>query len=166
MALPGGGNALSSMTTTELTKFIQEILRREVSKQFIVLQADQIEAHDALILAKGSTVTDGNFFVHVVGATGEPALTNAWVQVTSQPARFYKDAFGIVRMAGALQSGTIAQTMFTLPPGYRPPYQLIFPVRAGGSTVGTVIVNTDGTIKHETGTNTLICLDNITYKAS
>lgn len=58
---------------------------------------------------------------HVVGGAGEPAFQNGWVTFGAPfaNARFRKDPSGTVFLEGAVKSGT-TDTMFTLPPGYRP----------------------------------------------
>jgi hypothetical protein len=63
---------------------------------------------------------------HEVGAAGEPGFLNGGQNypsgapnVSLQSAGFMKDHDGFVHLKGFVQSGT-AQTVFVLPPGYRP----------------------------------------------
>jgi hypothetical protein len=69
---------------------------------------------------------------HVVGAPGEPAFQNSWVDNGSGVPRaaFYKDREGIVHLEGLVNQGAARTTIFQLPPGYRPPSGmfLAFPV--------------------------------------
>lgn len=60
---------------------------------------------------------------HVVGAGGEPAFQNSWVNMGGSfpTAAFYKDAAGIVHLRGGVTAGA-ASTIFTLPAGYRPAF--------------------------------------------
>ncbi len=46
---------------------------------------------------------------------------NGWA-----PARYYKDACGIVHLSGMMNVGTLGAAAFTLPAGYRPAYNLSF----------------------------------------
>ena len=58
---------------------------------------------------------------HEIGASGEPAFQNGWVNesaATQTTAAFYKDPLDVVHLKGIVISGT--GTVFTLPPGYRP----------------------------------------------
>ena len=60
--------------------------------------------------------------VHQVGAAGQPASQNLWVNhgfSTDEPAGFYKDQEGIVHLQGPVVNGTPG-IIFQLPPGYRP----------------------------------------------
>jgi hypothetical protein len=58
---------------------------------------------------------------HVVGAGGEPAFQNSWVNFGSgfQGARFRREN-GVVRIEGLVKSGTSNTAVFTLPAEYRP----------------------------------------------
>lgn len=64
---------------------------------------------------------------HVVGAVGEPAFVNGWVNFGApyETAGFYKDASGRVHLRGTVKSGANA-AIFVLPAGYRPAADLPF----------------------------------------
>lgn len=87
---------------------------------------------------------------HVVGDAGEPAFTNSWVNVTSPstypPARFHRDALGRVHVEGAVKLGTTTTSAFTLPAGYRPSHDLLFPAHHwdGSNTDGAALVKVSG----------------------
>ena len=97
---------------------------------------------------------------HSVGADGEPAFANSWVNYdASHPAKFFKDALGFVHLIGWIKSGTVGSAAFTLPLGYRPPQDAIFPVDSYAA-YGRVRIYTDGTVVPVTPSgNTLVCLD-------
>lgn len=60
--------------------------------------------------------------VHAVGAPGQPAFQNLWINhggSIDEPAGFYKDQEGIVHLQGQVVDGTSA-VIFQLPPGDRP----------------------------------------------
>jgi hypothetical protein len=64
--------------------------------------------------------------VHLIGAPGQPPFENGAVNspiglegMTFPPAGFYKDAFGVVHLEGAVKSSS-GGLIFTLPTGYRP----------------------------------------------
>ncbi len=79
---------------------------------------------------------------HVVGGGGEPAFANGWIQhdVIAHTASFRKRPDGIVEMRGLIRGGSIGQTVFTLPAGYRPsgdgtdgnPVELYIPIHSSG----------------------------------
>lgn len=84
-----------------------------------------------------------------IGATGNPTFENSWANVGagSPTAAFYKDPFDIVRVRGAINSGTTNTTAFTLPTEYRPAVQLYFPIVASaGATPAYVRIDTTGTV--------------------
>lgn len=59
---------------------------------------------------------------HEVGASGEPGFQHDWGNenpAAETTAAFYKDMFGVVRFKGMVSFGT-KDTIFQLPPGYRP----------------------------------------------
>jgi len=58
---------------------------------------------------------------HYVGDTGEPTFKNNWdnLNPSARGARFYKDPFGRVHLAGMVDTGT-SSVVFTLPEGYLP----------------------------------------------
>jgi hypothetical protein len=68
---------------------------------------------------------------HIVGGSGEPAFQNSWVNydIARTPAQFYKDRKRVF-MRGLITGPALNQTIFTLPPGYRP---------SGGNVVGNNI---------------------------
>lgn len=92
---------------------------------------------------------------HYVGGAGEPAFENDWVNASGWPAtafRFREAGIVDVHFGGA--DGT-AQTVFTLPEGYRPSamtpvaglvvaYTALSPLTA--ATAPTVQIDTDGTV--------------------
>lgn len=92
---------------------------------------------------------------HYVGETGEPAFENDWVNASGWPATAFRfREAGIVDVHFGVQDGT-AQTVFTLPEGYRPSANTpVAGVNFGVSdlspvtdaTAVGVTVNTDGTV--------------------
>lgn len=86
---------------------------------------------------------------HTVGAAGEPAYQGAWVELSAGlGAQFKKNPAGVIRISGRIKSGVSGTTAFTLPVGYRPSRAMFFLAARGDSTssVGFVVVNTDGTV--------------------
>jgi hypothetical protein len=102
---------------------------------------------------------------HVVGATGEVAFQNAWVNFGGSNATcsYYKDAFGRVWLKGTVKTGTIGNTIFTLPSGYRPAEAELFAVASNGA-FGIATVNPDGTVVASAGSNVYFTLSGISFR--
>lgn len=92
---------------------------------------------------------------------------NSWVDlsVTYNSAGYYKDAMGIVRLRGVAKDGTIGQTAFTLPVGYRPPKAEVFAVNSNGA-FGACHVTAAGEVKPMAGNNAYFSFDGITFRAA
>jgi hypothetical protein len=89
-----------------------------------------------------------------------PTFTNAWV--TDGLFGYFLNPFGKLEFVGAIKTGTLGSSAFTLPAGYRPVTQKRVSCVSNG-TFGYVIIGTDGTIKPY-GNNTYISLDNISVR--
>jgi hypothetical protein len=86
---------------------------------------------------------------HNVGAAGEPAFQNAYVNAGSRPMRFRKDPAGRVQVQGDVSSATATDDtpVFTLPVGYRPDVASYSPLLlTNGAAGGFIHVNPDGTV--------------------
>jgi len=110
---------------------------------------------------------------HSVGATGEPAFQNSWVNSITAgvpPASFYKDPLDVVHLRGNINTGLTATTAFTLPLGYRPPYtvvQIVYNNNGGPGPGGANVyltVNTDGTVVPTFSAGTDIWLDGTSFR--
>jgi hypothetical protein len=104
-----------------------------------------------------------------VGATGQPAFQNGWVNYgdTFQPAAFYKDNQGIVHFEGMLKSGTIGTVIFTLPTGYIPARYKYFCCatnNGSGSVIGEIVVYPNGEVHVTVGATNYVSLDGISFR--
>lgn len=90
---------------------------------------------------------------------------NSWVDYggTHNSAGYYKDKAGNVHLQGMVKSGTIGQTIFTLPTGYRPAKTLVFTVPSNGA-FGVLEVQTDGDVVATTGNNTYVSLEGVSFR--
>jgi hypothetical protein len=78
---------------------------------------------------------------HEIGASGEPAFQNAWVNedpTGEVTAAFYKDPFGTVHLKGLVSTGANGN-IFVLPAGYRPSKNLVVLMWRSSGT-GMVII--------------------------
>jgi hypothetical protein len=108
--------------------------------------------------------------VHLLGATGEPALQNGWVNFGSgfADAGFYLDTVGRVHLQGTIKSGTAAldTLLFTLPVGYRPAARVgPFPV-ASNLSYGEVDVHANGDVFLRVGHANYLALDSVSFRAA
>jgi len=119
-----------------------------------------------------SGVTDGGVPIYptiFVGASGAPAFQDTWANYGSgySGARFWKDAGGVVHLAGLVTaSGSSIGAMFTLPAGYRPSSPvLIFSAGnfAGGAAASWIDVSSVGVVGSYGGNGGLYWLDGITF---
>ena len=78
-----------------------------------------------------------------------PTLVNGFTSATGHPVRYFKDEFGIVRLAGRIVIPTTGMPAVYLPAGYRPSVEQSLPVLsiATGTVVTRLTVNTDGGLR-------------------
>lgn len=85
---------------------------------------------------------------HSIGATGEPAFQNSWVNDTASGFQVtqYRKVGDVVEVRGAVESGTATSTIFTLPVGYRPPDDLGFQGSSGATGAAAILVAPSGNV--------------------
>lgn len=94
-----------------------------------------------------------------------PTLVNGWIVANvSFPPTYFKDGFGNVWLRGRVANGTINQTIFTLPFGYRPSQAMFIPVLNNG-VFGFLTLNTNGSVTLETGSTAYVQLDSVAFHA-
>ena len=103
--------------------------------------------------------------IRLVGnGSDQPAFKNAWAALAGwQAPGFYKDAFGIIHLVGALTAGTINTAAFTLPAKYRPAAKRRFPTVSNGA-IGAIDVLTSGDVVPSIGANPSTFLDGIYFR--
>lgn len=111
-----------------------------------------------------------------VAFTAVPTLQNSWANKAGyQAAQYSVSVTGVVRLRGVIDSGTkTAGTLITtLPAGARPAAKTVVPVTAvvdaTSNNAGTLVIDTDGTVK--VGGTTLtassyISLEGITFETA
>lgn len=112
------------------------------------------------VLSTYSTSSVSRGVWHNVGATGEPAFQNSWVNFGGGPsgnqaARFMLTQGGEVHSEGLVASGVIGSAIYTLPAGYRPLSRQLVVVVAqttGGNSLNGVSIETNGNVIPETMT--------------
>lgn len=119
--------------------------------QIIKVTGVQVNSGGALVGPQGppgSSVMVPMEGWHNIGAAGEPAFQNGWVNYGGVYAAvgFRKDPLGKVQLRGLVKTGASGTVAFTLPVGYRPPASMVFTCWASGSVLATVQINVDGTL--------------------
>ncbi|WP_421883300.1 hypothetical protein [Methylibium sp.] len=98
-----------------------------------------------------------------------PTLLNSWVNFSAafNPAGYFRDQFGIVRLRGLVKDGSAANAViFTLPTGYRPAFQTMFAV-ISGSILGRVDVLANGDVQMISGGSVgFVSLDAISFQVA
>ena len=117
---------------------------------------------------------------HTVGGTAEPAFTpcdgasGAWVTLGAAPVKFYRDPFGVVRLEGHVQcsAGATHGRMFTLPAGYAPEQEQIFPQDGQPTSADNtpeperIAVEANGGVFLSAGTHLNANLDGIAFRCA
>ena len=94
-----------------------------------------------------------------------PTLLNGWVAFdANRVPKYMKDEFGFVHFQGMVKSGTIGQSIFSLPAGYRPGGTRFMAITSNNS-FGQLFVDTYGVVLPQIGSNNWLSLDQIVFKA-
>lgn len=104
---------------------------------------------------------------HLIGAGGEPAFQNAWVNFGGayETAGFFKDTLGRVHLKGLVKDGVIGAAIFTLPAGYRPPLSQLFAVPSNDA-YGHIRITGAGVVEAPVGDNTWVAIDGISFSVA
>ncbi|HEY9598504.1 MAG TPA: hypothetical protein V6D33_12620 [Cyanophyceae cyanobacterium] len=119
------------------------------------------------LYVKGQVKATGGIFVETaIGST----LLNAWANYGSgmESVQYFKTPAGIVHVKGVAKSGTIGQSIFTLPSGYRPAgtYPFLCHSNNGVADVmSEVQVRSDGSVVPVSGSNIRLSLSGIIFRA-
>lgn len=124
--------------------------------------------------ANGITRTDDYIRQYVapepiitIGSSGAPAFANSWVDNGGgfQAAGYFIDGEGFVNLVGAIKSGVVGSTAFTLPAGARPASGLRFAVLSNAAIGGVQVASTGAVTPITPSNNTYVSLDGIRFKA-
>lgn len=158
-ANPGGSHGSGIVYLNGTTDQLRVIMTRSDGANYVVVGAASAPDHTffyADLIGPSLGVMPEPW--HDVGATGEPAFQNGWVNndATNAPARFRKMPDGTVRLGGMIKNGTIGSppggTIFTLPVGYRPAWPMRF-AAVGNGFFSWLEVGPTGTVYFNSGSN-------------
>jgi hypothetical protein len=107
----------------------------------------------------------------LVGTPGNPAFENGFKNHSlGAPAGFFKDQFGVVHLQGDLDPPGGANTIFTLPPGYRTDHNGAqgpsFLVTADGAGTSVVSVDFEGKVRLLMSATEHVSINGITFRAT
>lgn len=166
--ISGFGDKIGDWTQTTLVKWVRDLFQNQPPDFLPLLKAEEIQVTKSITLGESITLTREPTF-RKVGATGQPAFTNAWVNYDSgwMPAGFWRDPFGMVHLRGLIKNGTVGSAAFTLPPGFRPSAGAeTFPSISNGA-IGRVDVSTDGTVTPASpSNNAYVSLSGISFRTT
>jgi hypothetical protein len=144
---------------------------RYISGNLLITLGDQVGANKLSIRSAGDVEVFGvNSLGQVTAlqAWQAASLQNSWANFggSQTPAGYWKDPFGIVHVRGLIYNGTGGNTAFTLPAGYRPAYNHIFPAVYYTASAGLahVDVSTSGTITPQITPGLWLSLDSISFR--
>lgn len=104
---------------------------------------------------------------HEIGASGEPAFQNSWVNYGGSwaTAAFFKDRLGVVHLKGLVKNGTVGSTIFTLPSGYHTTngHELFYAISYGAVCRVDVFYDS-GAVYMRSGANNWVSLSGITLR--
>jgi hypothetical protein len=152
--------ASDTLTFGSEARFV--VIRESGGTGILGLSATQIDN----ALAQGFRCYSSDRDVRRVVGAGAPAaaFTNAWVNLGggTPSAQYWFDREGKVWLEGAISTGTIGLSAFTLPVGYRPSTPMRFGVPSNGA-FGELLVNTNGTVVPNVGSNVSFNLNGISF---
>lgn len=94
-------------------------------------------------------------------------LMNGWQNYGGNfaPAGYYKDALGFVHLRGGIRNGSIPNTAFQLPAGFRPHYSQAYAQYSASDTLARIDVVTSGNVNINSGNNAFVSLEGISFWA-
>jgi hypothetical protein len=110
----------------------------------------------------------GELQVQPLGENWQAAVyQNSWVDFggTATGAAYFKDSHGVVHLRGLVKNGVIGQAIFTLPAGFRPPFDMNFPAVSAGA-FGVLGITPAGLVVPSIGNNAWFSLDGFTFRTT
>lgn len=163
-----GPDSIGNWDTSQLVRFLRDFQDQQPLTFMQKLRIDQLQV-DSLLNLKPTAITLLTSTAYtVVGAQGAPGFENSWVAWGAGEAvpAYWKDPLGFIHLKGVIKSGTVGNTAFTLPPGYRPQEKMTFSTISNGA-LGRVDVTTGGAVQPVTPSNTAyVVLNGMYFRAT
>lgn len=169
--MPVDTGTIANWTPTQLARYLRDILQNDPVRFFQNLQVDDLVVEESLTVHK-KVDFDGQEF-RAIGATGQPAFKNSWVNFGPgwAAASFVKKPDGWVQLHGIVKNAanplTLPSTIFTLPPGYWPEAGMVW-TQLANNAIGRIEVDVSGNVLAAVPTSTAapwITLEGISFKA-
>lgn len=126
-------DALSTKDTTWLARFVEDMIRTNAPAALVNASVEELTVTEMLTIADQAAASQQALEYlnqatdkwHFIGDTTDPlapAFTNSWTNKGApyEVAAFKKSLDGMVHIRGTITGGTVNQSAFTLPSGYRP----------------------------------------------
>lgn len=165
MAQPA--DTIGNWDSTQLQRVVREIVSLYPPDHLSGLTVDDLTVAGTFT-AQGSVTYSLRSTINTIGASGQVAFANSWVNGGSPyfAAAYTKTEDGWVRLRGAIKSGSIGSAAFVLPPGVRPSSTSRHAV-VSNSVFGIVDIDKTGNvIPQSPSSNALVSLDGIQFKAA
>lgn len=158
-------DTIGSWDSSQLQKVIRDMIQQFPPDHFTGLTIDDLVITDSLSIT-GKVTYASNATIYNVGTSGQVGFTNGWAQGGAPyfGAGYLKTEDGWVRLRGAVKSGTVGQSAFPLPPGFRPASTSRH-VSVQNAAFGILDVTSAGLVIPQTS-NVLVSLDGIQFKAA
>lgn len=127
------------------------------------------ERQDACAAIASAIVTEIDTTAQDAWSTA--SLAGAWNHFGAPYANagYYKDAEGRVHLRGAVASGAVGSTIFTLPAGSRPPFTIVVPIATwtgAAWTFGAIAITSAGVVALNLGGTSIVFLDGISFRTT
>lgn len=144
-----------------------------------ILSRNQVDT-SGRISTDASVSYSGSVWISLSGKSYPSAKVKGWTNVSFQnswgndvttstaPASYIMDSNGYVHLRGHIQGGSNGTTVFTLPDGYRPPWQCMHYSTSynAGHIFARVDIQTDGQVVIVNGAGPRLALDDIVFPTS
>ena len=157
---------IGNWSQSTLIRFLRDFQDQQPQTFVQKLRIDQLQVDSLLNLRPTAISLLTSTAFNVVGAQGSPPFENSWVAWGAGEAvpGYWKDPFGFVHLKGVIKSGTVGNTAFTLPPGYRPPEKQTFATISNGA-IGRVDITTSGQVQPVTpSSNVYVSLNGLHFR--
>lgn len=145
---PEGINSVTD-PTTGLSSIVVGVAAGSAPRANLIYQYAQHGQANFATLGSGQPVSDQNY--RLVGNPGEAPFEGSWVNLSPSyhSAGYRMLSSGLVVLNGYVKGGARGETIFYLPPGYRPPFtirSLVFMKDAGDAHPGLAMITPTGAI--------------------
>lgn len=148
---PGNGFASNE---AGFTASIRALLKSQIFQWASAIVASLAGDQEAVIAVSGGVGFQNSWVLYADGTFAPPTLVGFW-----------KDALGIVHLQGMISSGTLNTAAFTLPAGYRPALNTVFPTGTSGG-YGEARVLSNGDVYPVSGGTGWFSLNGISFRAA